>query len=82
MLTAYGIPLISVNNGNYNGQDHLKLKHIWTGYELDDTYLNATLENIFYLWDKKTFLETRVGDKDKSISYDYERKEERKKGKK
>jgi len=48
-FTYYGVPLIRVENGNHNSQNHLLLKHIWNGYELDPKYMKATLEKTHYL---------------------------------
>lgn len=79
MLTSYGMPLITIEDGNHNGQHHLRMKHIWTGYELDTQYLNATLGKIHYLWDKKVFLETRINGQDTTITYDYENKKRKRK---
>jgi len=73
-FTYYGVPLIRVENGNYNSQNHLLLRHVWNGYELDPKYMNATLEKINHLWGKKVFLETRVDDKDLLAMFDSERK--------
>lgn len=73
-FTYYGIPIIKIDNGNYNSQNHLLLKHSWNGYELDQKYMNATLEKINYLWGKKVFLETRINGKDAIITFDYDKK--------
>jgi len=74
MCTHYGLPQIIVENGNFNGQGHLLLKHVWTGFELDRPYMNATLEKIHYLWGKKVFLEIMMDGKKQAISYDYQNK--------
>lgn len=76
-FTHYGVPLVKVDNGNYNSQSHLLLKHVWTGYELDSKYTNAVLEKIHYLWGKKVFLETRVDNKDILVTYDYDNKKKK-----
>lgn len=74
MCTYYGIPLVRVENGNHNGQNHLLLRHVWNGYELDHEYIISTLEKIHHLWGKKVFLATKVGDKNEILTYDYENK--------
>ncbi len=72
MFTSYGIPTITIENGNNNKQGHLLLKHHWTGFDLDAQYMNATMEKIHYLWGKKVFLETMVKGKSVNVTYDYE----------
>ncbi len=73
-FTHYGIPLIRVENGNHNGQNHLMLRHIDNGYELDSRYAIATLEKIHKIWGKKVFLITRANDKNETLTYDYDGK--------
>lgn len=70
IFSGQGRPLIRVENGNHNGQGHLLLKHIWTGYELDEKYAVKTIEKIHFLWGKKVFLETRKGEKNIILSSD------------
>jgi len=70
MMTSYGIPLITIDNGNHNGQDHLFMSHVWTGYELDPHYIKATIENIHYLWGEKIFLATKVDNKSITVTID------------
>ena len=76
-FTHYGIPLIRVENGNHNSQNHLLLKHVWNGYELDLKYMNATLEKIHHLWGEKVFLETRVENKNTVATFDYNNKKKK-----
>ena len=68
MFTSYGIPTITVENGNHNNQNHLLLRHHWTGFELDPLYMNATLDKLNHLWGKKVFIETIVGGKPVTVS--------------
>ncbi len=74
-FTYYGVPLVKVENGNYNSQNQLLLKHVWNGYELDKKYLNATLDKVYYLWGKKVFLGTIVDGKEAEISFTHEKKQ-------
>jgi len=69
-FTYYGVPLVRVENGNHNSQNHLLLKHILNGYELDSKYMKATLEKTHYLWGKKIFLETRIDNKEVIATFD------------
>lgn len=69
----YGIPVISVEDGNYEGNGHLYLKHHSTGYELDTGYRDRTLEMIYYLWGRRVYLETTMNDRALLVSYDANR---------
>jgi stage V sporulation protein R len=64
---GFGIPVIMVLDGDFKRRRELYLKHAYDGIELDPEYRERTLENIYYLWDRPTHLETVV-DK-KSVIY-------------
>ena len=59
LFTFHNLPLVTVEDGNYDTHQHLYLKHHDTGYELDTMHRDKTLEKIFYLWGKKVYLETQ-----------------------
>jgi len=69
-LAFHNIPVISVEDANYDDHGNLYLKHHYDGYDLDHRYRDRTLEKIFYLWGRKVYLETRIGDKNCLVSYD------------
>ena len=69
----YGTPVISVEDGNYDDNGYLYLKHHNTGYELDAAYRDRTLEMIYYLWGRRIYLETTLNDRALLISYDANR---------
>ncbi|OGN03593.1 MAG: hypothetical protein A2651_03800 [Candidatus Yanofskybacteria bacterium RIFCSPHIGHO2_01_FULL_42_12] len=75
MMTTYGTPIIRVKDGNYDGNNHLYLEHVFNGYELDQRYLSATLANILHLWGRKVYLETVIDGKDKLVSCEWEKKQ-------
>ena len=77
-MASHG-PQIVVQNGNYQGKDHLYLRHIFTGYELDSRYRDATLENISYLWGRKVMLNCMDEGKEQEFSFDYHEKGKEKK---
>lgn len=56
--TLYGIPLMSVEDGNYNGNQELYLKHHFFGNELDPVMESGALEHVFSAWGKPVHLET------------------------
>jgi len=57
-LSAFGIPLIVVEDGDYKGKREIYLKHAFEDIELDEEYREKTLEHIFYLWDRPVHLES------------------------
>ncbi|MEK7590311.1 MAG: SpoVR family protein [Patescibacteria group bacterium] len=57
-FTFHNLPLITIEDGNYDNYQHLYLKHHDTGYELDQMHRDRTLEKIFHLWGRKVYLET------------------------
>ncbi len=57
-FTLYGMMPIRVQNADHNNQQQLYLKHDFDGLELDPQHREGTLRNIFYLWNRKIFLET------------------------
>jgi stage V sporulation protein R len=59
-LSAFDIPLIVVEDGDYKGKRELYLKHAYEGIELDLEYREKTMDQIFYLWDRPVHLETVV----------------------
>ncbi|HXK40807.1 MAG TPA: SpoVR family protein [Candidatus Paceibacterota bacterium] len=75
MMTTYGTPIIRVGDGNYEGNSHLYLKHVFNGYDLDSRYRDHTLANILYLWGRKVYLETVIDGKDALVSCEFEKKQ-------
>ncbi len=62
-LTNFGQPIIDVINANYENRGELYLVHRHEGIDLDRPYLEATLGNLFVLWNRPVHLETVVHDK-------------------
>ncbi|MCP5095676.1 MAG: SpoVR family protein [Chloroflexi bacterium] len=63
-LTNFGQPLIDVVNANYKNRGELYLVHKYEGIDLDQRYLDATLENLCTIWGRPVHLETCVQDKE------------------
>ena len=61
-LVDFGIPTITAEDADYNGNRELFLKHHWTGQPLDPTWTDKTLEGIQSLWGRAVWLETRRDD--------------------
>ncbi len=57
-LSLYGKPTIKVQDGDYNRNRELYLKHEFTGFELDPRFESGALENVYYLWGRPVHLET------------------------
>lgn len=69
-FTLYGMMPIRIQNADHNGQQQLYLKHNFDGLELDPQHREGTLRNIFYLWNRKIFLETV--EKDAQVVYTFD----------
>lgn len=64
-----GFPYITVNDGDYNKNGELYLKHAFEGIELDLTYLEKVLPYIYQLWGRIVHLETVVEKKKILFTY-------------
>ena len=64
--TLYGVPLITVEDGNYDRNGKLYLKHHYSGFELDPRFESGAIEHIYYLWDRDIHLETIEVEEDES----------------
>lgn len=53
-----GFPYLVVEDGDYEKNGHLYIKHLHEGIDLDIYYLEKTLPYVFYLWGKPVHLET------------------------
>ena len=56
-----GIPKVFVENGNYNNNGELLLKHEHVGIDLYPEYTKKTLEHIGFLWGNKVVCDTKQG---------------------
>jgi len=66
-LTSHGFPVILAEDGDYNGNLELYLRHAWDGQKLDRNYAEHTLEYIYRLWGRKVWLETQTADDQKLV---------------
>lgn len=62
-LTNFGQPIIDVVDANYANRGELYLVHRHEGIDLDRPYLEATLANLYTIWNRPVHLETAVKDK-------------------
>ncbi|MCU6796446.1 SpoVR family protein [Paenibacillus sp. WQ 127069] len=65
-----GFPYIVVEDGNYDRNGELYLKHAYEGMELDLKYVERTMPYIQQLWGKTVHLESIVEAKPVLFSYD------------
>ncbi|MED3763646.1 SpoVR family protein [Ureibacillus terrenus] len=68
-----GFPYIVVEDGDYERNGELYLKHCYEGMELDPYYLEHVLPYIYQLWGRSVHLETVVEGKPVLYSYDGKR---------
>jgi len=68
-LANFNFPYIVVEDGDYNQNGELYLKHCYEDRELDIKYLEKTLPYVYKLWGKKVHLETVLDDKKVLFSY-------------
>jgi stage V sporulation protein R len=62
-LTSYGIPYITVEDGDHRRGRELYLKHHYDGDELDGRYAERTLQFLHQIWGRRVHLETVVDEK-------------------
>ncbi|RYL93093.1 SpoVR family protein [Sporolactobacillus sp. THM7-4] len=72
-----GFPYIVVENGDYNSNGELLLKHRYEGTELDVRYMEGVLKYLVQLWGRPVHLETVI--EDHPTLFSYERGEMRRK---
>jgi stage V sporulation protein R len=61
-MTNFGFPYLQVEDGDYNGNRELYMKHRYEGTELDMRYARKALEHVHALWGRPVHLETMVDD--------------------
>lgn len=65
-----GFPYLTVQDGDYQQNGEIYLKHSFEGMELDLKYLERTLPFVQQIWGKPVHLETIIEDKQVLFSYD------------
>jgi stage V sporulation protein R len=71
-MTNFGFPHLEVEDGDYNGNRELYLKHCYEGTELDLRYARKALEHVHTLWGRPVHLETIVDEEVTVLRYDGE----------
>ena len=68
-MTNFGFPYLQVEDGDYNGNRELYLKHRYEGTELDMRYARKALEHVHALWGRPVHLETVIDDEASVLHY-------------
>lgn len=69
-LVHGGIPVIHVDDGDFNQRGELYLIHRHEGVDLDVPYAERALHSVHQIWGRPVHLETRHDDKRLILSYD------------
>lgn len=69
LLTNCGYPCILVEDGDYQKNGELYLKHSYDGRDMDIMYLEKTIPYVYKLWGRNIHLETVVDNKPMLYSY-------------
>jgi stage V sporulation protein R len=72
-MTNFGQPYIVVEDGDYNRNHELYLRHCYEGQDLDMDYAERTLRHIHRLWARTVHLETVLDEKTVVLTFDGER---------
>ena len=60
-------PVILVEDGDYDGNLELYLRHAWDGRMLDLDWAEKTMEHIYRLWGRRVWLETKADNETRLI---------------
>ena len=75
-MTNFGFPYLQVQDGDYNGNRELYLKHSYEGTELDLRYARKALEHVHTLWGRSVHLETVIDGESTVMHYNGEEHQE------
>lgn len=69
-LTNFGQPVIRVVDANHHNRGELLLEHDHTGIDLDPSYTQATLRNVYGIWTRPVHVLTRQEQREVLVSFD------------
>ena len=72
-MTNFGVPIIRVEDGDYQRRGELYLKHAHDGKDIDVGYTEKVLHAIHHLWARPVHLETIVDGKPTRLTFDGEK---------
>lgn len=75
-MTNFGFPYIEVEDGDYNGNRELYMKHRYEGTELDLRYARKALEHVHTLWGRPVHLETIIDEESTVLHFNGDEHEE------
>lgn len=68
-----GIPVLYVEDGDFNGNGELYIRHAYEGNELDLKHLDKTLPYLYQLWGRSCHLQTVIEGRDVIFTHDGKR---------
>jgi len=71
-MTNFGIPIIYVEDADYDRHGELLLTHAYDGKQLDLDYTSRTLKHLYSLWKRPVHIATIVEDAETLLTYDGE----------
>jgi stage V sporulation protein R len=71
-MTNFGIPMIYVEDADFERHGELLLRHAYDGKQLDLDYTSRTLKHLYNLWKRPVHIATVVEDTETLLSYDGE----------
>ncbi|HLK61307.1 MAG TPA: SpoVR family protein [Chthonomonadaceae bacterium] len=69
-MTNFGIPIILVEDADYNRHGELLLRHAYDGKALDMDYTARTLKNIHFLWKRPVHIATVIENVETLLTHD------------
>lgn len=69
-MTNFGIPIIYVEDADYERRGELLLTHAYDGKPLDRDYTARTMKNIYSLWKRPVHIQTEIDDEPTLFSHD------------
>jgi stage V sporulation protein R len=69
-MTNFGVPIVTVEDGDYKRHGELYLKHAHDGKDLDQDYSERVLRAIHRLWGRPVHLETVLEEEATLLSFD------------
>lgn len=69
-LTNFGQPIINVENANFENRGELLITHLFEGVEMETRYMQETLKNLEYIWQRPVSIATVIDDVPKLVKFD------------
>jgi len=69
-LTNFGQPIINVIDANFENRGELLLAHMFEGIEMQPDYMQATMKNLYKIWQRPVNLATVLDSERRIVSFD------------